>query len=171
MSIDAPVSRQRRRAGPGGRMGVMWIASWDVLAPGQGEPVAAKVKLWDECARDWGGIVRKGDVILLEDVEFVAEAFGPHQEGPQLVLSSRNGRLPPKPVILFRTLPRYAATRADYVFRAGPRGAVSSGERGEINAEDRALRPDLRLARSDRGVQAVAEMARWCADWVGGKGP
>ncbi|BEI83209.1 hypothetical protein CcaverHIS002_0310770 [Cutaneotrichosporon cavernicola] len=125
MNIDAPVSRQRRRVGPGGRMGVMWIASWNVLAPGQGEPVAAKVKLWDECAREWGGIVRKGDVILLED----------------------------------------------YVFRAGPRGAVSSGERGKINAEDQALRPGLRLARSDRGVQAVAEMARWCADWVGGEGP
>lgn len=108
---------------------------------------------------------------LMADVEFIAETTGPQREGPQLVLSPRNGRLPPKPVILFRTLPRYAATRADYVYRPGLRGAVPSGERGEINAEDRALRPDLRLARSDRGVQAVAELARWCADWVGGQGP
>ncbi|KLT41167.1 hypothetical protein CC85DRAFT_286727 [Cutaneotrichosporon oleaginosum] len=79
--------------------------------------------------------------------------------------------MPPKPVVLYRTLPRYAAARGDYVYRAAPRGAVPSGERGEISAEDRALRPDLRLARSDRGVQAVAEMARWCAEWVGGEGP
>lgn len=47
-------------------MGDMWIASWDVLAPGGNAPAAAKVKLWDECAREWGGTVRKGDVILLE---------------------------------------------------------------------------------------------------------
>ena len=36
---------------------------------------------------------------------------------------------------------------------------------------DKALRPDLRLARSDPGVRKVAEVVRWFADWVGGEGP
>lgn len=37
--------------------------------------------------------------------------------------------------------------------------------------EDRAFRPDLRLARSDAGVRKVAEVARWFAEWVGGEAP
>lgn len=71
MSVDAPVRRQRRKPGPRGRMGDVWIATWRVSAPGTrgdslSDPVSCDVKLWDECARDWGGRVRKGDVVLLE---------------------------------------------------------------------------------------------------------
>lgn len=71
MSVDAPVKRQRRKPGPRGRRDDLWIASWRVSAPGgredsYSEPVSCNVKLWDECARDWGGMVRKGDAVLLE---------------------------------------------------------------------------------------------------------
>lgn len=34
---------------------------------------------------------------------------------------------------------------------------------------DKALRPDLRLGRSDPGVRKVAEVVRWFAEWVGGE--
>jgi hypothetical protein len=37
--------------------------------------------------------------------------------------------------------------------------------------QDRALRPDLSLARSDPGIRRIAELAHWCAEWVGGEAP
>lgn len=104
------------------------------------------------------------------DVEYKPASVATN-EGPQLVLSPSRDYSPPKPIVLYRTLPRYTAVRSDYVYRAGPRGAEQPGQRGEINAEDRALRPDLRLARSDPGLLAVAKLADWCAEWVGGEGP
>lgn len=57
--------------------GSLWVAKWDVVAPaagigaggkralGTGE-VGCEVILWDKCAQDFGDIVRRGDVVLLE---------------------------------------------------------------------------------------------------------
>jgi len=42
---------------------------------------------------------------------------------------------------------------------------------GNMMAEDRALRPDLRVGRSDAGVRRIAEIAKWFAEWVNGNGP
>lgn len=47
---------------------------------------------------------------------------------------------------------------------------ITSGEK-EWVAEDRMLRPDLRLERSDMGVRRVKEVAVWFARWVGGEPP
>lgn len=75
--------------------------------------------------------------------------------------------------ILYRTLPRQAHANP-YVHRA-PRvsrtRSDSQSQEVKFEAEDVALRPDLRLGRSDPGVRRVAEMARWFADWVGGVPP
>ncbi|KAL1413037.1 hypothetical protein Q8F55_000786 [Vanrija albida] len=115
-------------------------------------------------------MVRKGDVVLIQDASFrpASPATG---EGAQLVLSPTGGQLPAAPIVLFRTLPRYSAILGDYVYRPGARGAVAAGDRGDMMEEDARLRPDLRLARSDPGMRRVADMARWCAEWVGGEAP
>jgi hypothetical protein len=107
-------------------------------------------------------------MIALTDVEFKQATS---REPAQIVLSPSSG-FSPKPTILYRTLPRYSAARADHVYRApeAPRAAAVRG-RGGIFPEDRALRPDLQLARSDAGVRKVFEHARWFADWVGGEEP
>lgn len=103
--------------------------------------------------------------MLTADAEF--QPATPTAEA-QLVLSPR-GAGPPQPTVLFRTLPRREAVADDYVYRPGARGAALQQE---ITPEDRALRPDLGvLAHSDVGVRRVAEMAQWCAEWVGGEGP
>lgn len=107
---------------------------------------------------------------LLADAEF--QPATPNSDPPreaQLVLSPKNGASPPQPTVLFRTLPRRDAVADDYVYRPGARGAQ---RQEEMRPEDRALRPDFgTLARSDIGVRRVAEMAQWCAEWVGGEGP
>lgn len=92
-------------------------------------------------------------------------------EEARIVISPRSGWAPEPPCIAFRTLPRYDATHDDYVYRAGPRGAEQKGERGPMKLQDRILRPDLSLARSDPGIRCVAEMAAWCAELYGGEGP
>ena len=52
--------------------------------------------------------------------------------------------------------------------RRGRLGSKVYGDKGEMDAEDRLLRPDLRLAGSDAEIRKVTETARWVADWVGG---
>ena len=82
----------------------------------------------------------------------------------------------PKVTILYRTLPqrqtRAAVTSAsDYLppHLAVIRHHVHDEE--AIVPEDKALRPDLRLERSDMGIRKVREVADWFARWVGGAGP
>jgi hypothetical protein len=48
---------------------------------------------------------------------------------------------------------------------------AGAGAVAQMLPEDEALRPDLRLSRSDAGVRKVAEWAKWFADWVGGEPP
>ena len=99
---------------------------------------------------------------LRADAEFRP---GSKKDKPQLVLSSSNPQT--KATVLYRTLPRFTG-RTDYD-RASPTGKHAGGADGaKMVPEDKALRPDLRMARSDPGVRRVADMARWFADWVGG---
>ena len=57
---------------------------------------------------------------------------------------------------------------SDYVYR--PK-LPALPKTSALLPEDKALRPDLRLGRSDPGVRKVEEYARWFADWVGGDAP
>ncbi len=98
---------------------------------------------------------------LNQDVEFKAATS---KEAAQLILSPSPSHTP-RPTILYRTLPRYT-TQSDYAYRAKRDGSDKS-----MLPEDRAVRPDLQLARSDAGVKKVVEYARWFARWVGGEGP
>jgi len=74
LSVDTPVLRQRKEEKRRGQEGTLWIGGWVVTAPNtwpgyaaQGDGGGCGVKLWGEAARDWGeGVVRKGDVVLLE---------------------------------------------------------------------------------------------------------
>jgi len=74
LSVDTPVLRQRKEEKRKGQEGTLWIGGWVVTAPNtwpgyaaQGDGGGCGVKLWGEAARDWGeGVVRKGDVVLLE---------------------------------------------------------------------------------------------------------
>ncbi len=67
MAVETPVLRQRKEK-KAGREGTLWIGGWQITAPPDGdEEVSCNVKLWDNCAREWGDDkVRKGDVVLLE---------------------------------------------------------------------------------------------------------
>lgn len=123
--------------------------------------------------------MRKGDVILLQgesrklgrtplsasDVSFSA-ATG--TQGPRITLSPSGGSVP-EPIVLYRTLPRYATNKSDYVYQSDAARVAESPNRGEMSSEDRAFRPHLRL--SDPGLRLVAKMAEWCAQWVGGEPP
>jgi len=74
MAVEQPVLRQRKEEKRKGEPGSLWIGSWKVTAPPEGdeEAVSCTVKLWEECARDWGDDkVRKGDVVLLESMLFL----------------------------------------------------------------------------------------------------
>ena len=84
------------------------------------------------------------------------------------VAGTKNYDLKP-PVVAFRTLPRYSAKVGDYVYRPGPRGAEEEGQRGPMLLEDRNLRPNLDLGRSDPRIRRVREMVEWCTDWFGGE--
>lgn len=69
MAVESPIQRQRRKSGV--RAGELWIATWRISAPAGksdslSEPVSCEVKLWESCARDYGGRLRKGDVVILE---------------------------------------------------------------------------------------------------------
>lgn len=80
----------------------------------------------------------------------------------QLVVSDQTR---PRITILYRTLPRYHAAHNDYIH------ANKDQEGAKMIHEDRLLRPDLRLSRSDMGVRKVAEIARWFAQLIGGDAP
>ncbi|OWZ37312.1 hypothetical protein C351_04547 [Cryptococcus neoformans c8] len=178
VSVDTPLERQRKtqlgmRGKGRGRQDAndtLWIGKWMITAPPDGNEgqVSCVVRLWDECAKDWGDEkVRKGDVVLLENVELKSTSA---KELAHLVLTPSSR---PKIIILYRILPRYVTTMAsDYIYRAP--GAVPhhlDGERKrDIIKEDRYMRPDLRLGSSDVGVRKVAAVVEWFADWIGGEG-
>ena len=73
-SVEAPVIRQRKEERAAGREGTLWISKWCVVVPpeagvdaNESDEVGCDVKLWEECAREWGsGKVRRGDVVLLQ---------------------------------------------------------------------------------------------------------
>ena len=173
--------------------GTLWLAKWEVVATAtgsgsEGKEVGCEVRLWDKSALKHGESVRRGDVVLIERKCFFCAAFldpqrgnggytdaelspdaeyrpGSKKDRPQLVLYASSP--PPKATVLYRTLPRYIG-RMDYE-RASPIGRRRQGADGaRMVPEDKALRPDLRMARSDPGVRRVADMARWFADWAGG---
>ena len=106
----------------------------------------------------------RGDSSLnrMVDVEFKPAT---RKDKAQIVLSPTPS-FSPKPVILYRTLPRYTGEN-DHVYR--PAGPGRPGQK--IVSEDKALRPDLRLGRSDPGVRRVADTVAWFSAWVGGQGP
>ncbi|WWD19209.1 hypothetical protein CI109_103667 [Kwoniella shandongensis] len=185
LGVDQPVLRKRKEERARRGEGSLWIGKWTMIAPpssatrgaasegnvdrgGGGGEVTCPVKLWDECARDWGDEkVRRGDVVLVENIEFKPATS---KEPFHLVLTPHNT---PKMTILFRTLPRCTtpATTSDYIYKPRLGGVQQHGQgKGKIWPEDAALRPDLRLGRSDAGVRKVAEVVRWFAEWVGGEG-
>ncbi|WVQ80043.1 hypothetical protein IAT38_002144 [Cryptococcus sp. DSM 104549] len=179
-SVDPPIERQRkplpsvgpRAWKPRGEGTSLWIGKWTVIAPpiGREGEAGCGVKLWDDCARDWGDEkVRRGDVVLLENVEFKPAS---NKETAHLVLTPSNS---PRITVLYRSLPRYTTgAKSDYIYRApnaaAPWAAGKEDKRMMVH-EDRQLRPDLRLGRSDMGVRKVAEVVRWFAMWVGGEAP
>ena len=89
------------------------------------------------------------------------------REKAHLALSSTKTHSPSVTVV-YRTLPRYGGMD-DY--KPSTRGRRSTAPRGGMDPQDKLLRPDLRLGRSDAGVRKVAEVARWFAEWVGGEPP
>lgn len=81
-ATSPPVLRRKKEERARGAEGSLWVAKWDIVAPsglgaaggtsmskdraeGSGE-VGCEVVLWDKCARDYGEVVRRGDVVLLE---------------------------------------------------------------------------------------------------------
>lgn len=103
MAVETSVLRRRKEERARGAEGTLWVGGWRVtampdggeyggpnLAPqvarvagtegtvnGTGE-VGCEVKLWGECARDWGDErVRRGDVVLLESELGGARSAGP----------------------------------------------------------------------------------------------
>ncbi|KAK4685343.1 chitinase, partial [Tremellales sp. Uapishka_1] len=145
MEVEQSKQLQTKEEKARGMPGTLWIGHWKVTAPpAEGElPVSCGVKLWKEFGEKWGsGAMRKGDVVLLTNVE-----FNPPSE---LTVDSRSK---PTITILYRTSPSYA------------------GREMKMCPEDRALRPDLRLARSDAALRKVVDFARWFAGEFGGEGP
>ncbi|WWC90521.1 uncharacterized protein L201_005457 [Kwoniella dendrophila CBS 6074] len=172
LSTESVIQRQRKEEKSNGREGTLFIGKWTVTAQPlpQQEELTCTVRLWDDCAQIWGEKVRRGDVVLLENVELKTATV---KEPSQLSLSPNHS---PKITILYRTLPRYeSVSRTDYIYRPPkPIGGVEEGkvkDRGEIVLEDKILRPDLRLGRSEAGVRKVESIVKWFANWVGGEGP
>ncbi|OCF32725.1 hypothetical protein I316_05646 [Kwoniella heveanensis BCC8398] len=196
ISTEPVVQRQRKEEKARGGEGSLWIGKWIITAPGpppaqqqdahmgQSE-VTTSVRLWDELAREWCEKVRRGDVVLLENIEYKPTTL---KEPAHLSLSSHHA---PKITILYRTLPRYqsAPTASDYIYKLPqpqqPRlgmlrststskaqmSAGGSSSKGTMLREDKALRPDLRVGRSDAGVKRVEGVVRWFAHWIGGEAP
>ncbi|WVR09474.1 hypothetical protein IAU60_006541 [Kwoniella sp. DSM 27419] len=167
VSTEGLVQRQRKEEKARGGEGSLWIGKWMITAPptATGDPeVTCGVRLWDDVAREWGERVRRGDVILLENVELRPSS---PKEPAHLSLSVSNS---PKITILYRTLPRYYSDPKDYVYHQSS-GRLDDAYKGSMLKEDRALRPDLRVGRSDAGVKRVDGVARWFAEWVDGKAP
>lgn len=86
-SVDTPLERQRKtQLGMRGRTkgrqdasDTLWIGKWMITAPPDGNEgqVSCVVRLWDECAKDWGDEkVRKGDVVLLESTFWTGPSDG-----------------------------------------------------------------------------------------------
>lgn len=83
-------------------------------------------------------------------------------QSAQISISS----IPPSKIqILYRTLPDYHLPSNPYIHTT----AESIG--AKVVPEDRELRPDLRLGRSDLGVRRVGEIVRWFAGFIGGDAP
>ncbi|OCF57606.1 hypothetical protein L486_05065 [Kwoniella mangroviensis CBS 10435] len=152
---------------------ILHIGKWTVTAqPSAGEvELTSIVRLWDDCALEYGEKVRRGDVVLLENVEYKPLTA---KEPSHISISPHHS---PKITILYRTLPRYeSAARNDYIYqpptRLGkPPTTGGKGTRGRMLLEDKMLRPDLRLGRSEVGIRRVEGIARWFAEFVGGEGP
>ncbi|WVF67519.1 hypothetical protein IAT40_002275 [Kwoniella sp. CBS 6097] len=189
ISTDPVVQRQRKEEKARGGEGTLWIGKWMITAPptsaaqnvghaGQSE-VTTSVRLWDNLAREWGEKVRRGDVVLLENIEYKPTT---PKEPAHLSVSAHHS---PKITILYRTLPRYQPTTNDYIYSPPPNprlGMTRSTSKPQafaskytstrtMSREDRALRPDLRVGRSDAGVKRVEGVVRWFAEWIGGEGP
>jgi len=81
----------------------------------------------------------------------------------QIVISPNQGSTP-KMTVLYRTLPRYLITVESKYGQA-----MESKKR--MVPEDKSLRPDLRIGRSDVAIRRVGEYVEWFANWVGGEGP
>ncbi|WVW85445.1 hypothetical protein I302_107483 [Kwoniella bestiolae CBS 10118] len=173
---------QRQRKAPVGttrRMidreeaGILSIGKWTITAqPGPGEgALTSIVRLWDDCAVQFGERIRRGDVVLLENVEHKSSTS---KEPSHISISPHHS---PKITILYRTLPRYeSSSRNDYIYQPPNRvgASMNVGEeraRGRMLLEDKMLRPDLRLGRSEIGIRRVEGVARWFAGFVGGEGP
>ncbi|ORY35745.1 hypothetical protein BCR39DRAFT_31153 [Naematelia encephala] len=158
--------------------GDLWMGLWRTVDP---DEAGMDVRFWGELAREWCERTRRGDLVLLESQSVIPfhqpreirqwkgregkgregkgrEYFRPatRKNKAELVVSNNFGAKP-KLVIVYRTMPRHTTDK---------RGGID-----KIVPEDKALRPDLRLARSDPGVRKVAECARWFAEWIGGEGP
>ncbi|WVQ68421.1 uncharacterized protein L199_006629 [Kwoniella botswanensis] len=152
---------------------VLHIGKWTVTAqPSAGEvELTSIVRLWDDCALEYAEKMRRGDVVLLENVEYKPSTA---KESSHISISPHHS---PKITILYRTLPRYeSAARNDYIYqpptRLGkPPTTGGKGTRGRMLLEDKMLRPDLRLGRSEIGIRRVEGIAKWFAEFVGGEGP
>ena len=77
----------------------------------------------------------------------------------------------PRITVLYRTLPRRQPASGLAENYAIPRFGVPRREEDVLVPEDAALRPDLRLERSDMGIRRVKEVADWFARWVDGEAP
>ncbi|WVN86213.1 uncharacterized protein L203_101374 [Cryptococcus depauperatus CBS 7841] len=180
VSVDPSVERQRKISVAGNKQkgnglentGTLWIGKWMVIVPPTLEEseVSCTVKLWDKCAKDWGDeMLRCGDVVLVENVELKPSSA---REGPHLVLACSNS---PKVTVLYRTLARYTTpTLLDYAQRSQAAMPAQDVEAGSLKSfrkvvkEDKLLRPDLRLGKSDMGVRVVGDTVAWFESWLSG---
>lgn len=71
----------------------------------------------------------------------------------------------PRITVLYRTIPRYHSAVNAYQHTTKDQAGA------KMVPEDRLLRPDLRLGRSDMGVRKVGEVVRWFANFIGGDAP
>ncbi|WWC63449.1 uncharacterized protein I303_106052 [Kwoniella dejecticola CBS 10117] len=165
LSAEPVVQRQRKEEKAKGKEGSLFIGKWTVTAqPLSGEEeVTTTVRLWDECAKEWGERVKRGDVVLLENIELKPFTS---KEPTHLSISPHHI---PKITILYRTLPRYETSRNDYIYRPAPQ--ADAAQKGRMILEDKMLRPDLRLGRSEAGIRKVEGIARWFAGFVAGEAP
>ena len=66
----APAQRRTKEQRARGMDGTLWLAKWEVVAvaagSGSGKEVGCEVRLWDKCALEYGEVVRRGDVVLIE---------------------------------------------------------------------------------------------------------
>ncbi|ODN90761.1 hypothetical protein L198_06077 [Cryptococcus wingfieldii CBS 7118] len=171
VSVDSAVERQRkanqgpRSRGIGTEGGTFWVGKWSITSPpvGADPEMSCDVKLWDQCARQWGDEkLKRGDVVLLENVELKPASA---REPPHLNITPSTN---PKITILFRTIPSFTtASRSDYIYRRPNTILPDYGEKKEVVKGDRQLRPDLRLGKSDVGIRKVGDVVAWFEEWLG----